>query len=248
MKKSIVLVTGGSRGIGRSICLALAERGCTVLFTYLNNEVKAGELITEINQIGTSGAYAYRCDMSSLPEVLALAKRIRQDVSYLDAIVNNAGIVGDGKPFLFATDEHWWDVIRTNVGSVTNTCRVLLPMMIARKAGRIINITSLSGQKGNAGQSAYSASKAAVVTFSRSLAKEVGRFGITVNCISPGLIDTDMTRDISNEYVANRLVWSPLKRKGGADEVANLVTYMLCDAPSYIIGQELTIDGGLGVS
>ncbi|GAB3893911.1 3-oxoacyl-ACP reductase family protein [Spirosoma agri] len=248
MKKTIVLVTGGSRGIGRSICLSLAEHGCTILFTYLSNESKAQELRDEINQMGRGEAYGYRCDMSQLPEVLDLAKRIKRDVGYLDAIVNNAGIVGDGKPFLFATDEHWWHVIRTNVGSVTNTCRVLLPMMISRKAGRIINITSLSGQKGNAGQSAYSASKAAVVTFSRSLAKEVGRFGITVNCISPGLIDTDMTRDISNEYVANRLVWSPLKRKGGADEVANFVTYMICDAPGYIIGQELTIDGGLGVS
>lgn len=247
MSNPIVLVTGGSRGIGRSICLSLAERGSTVLFTYLNNEAKAQELTAEIAQLGGK-ALAYRCDMSKLAEVLDLAKKIRQDIGHLNAIVNNAGIVGDGKPFLFATDEHWWDVIRTNIGSVTNTCRALLPMMIARKSGRIINITSLSGQKGNAGQSAYSASKAAVVTFSKSLAKEVGRFGITVNCISPGLIDTDMTRDISNEYVANRLVWSPLKRKGGADEVANLVTYMLCDAPSYIIGQELTIDGGLGVS
>ncbi len=243
-----VLVTGGSRGIGRSICLSLAARGCTVLFTYLSNDAKAQELADEIAEMGGK-AIAYKCDMSHLPQVLDLSKKIRQDaVGQLDAIVNNAGIVGDGKPFLFATDDHWWDVIRTNVGSVTNTCRALLPMMISKKAGRIINITSLSGQKGNAGQSAYSASKAAVVTFSRSLAKEVGRFNITVNCISPGLIDTDMTRDISNDYVANRLVWSPLKRKGNADEVANLVSYMLCDAPSYIIGQELTIDGGLGVS
>jgi NAD(P)-dependent dehydrogenase (short-subunit alcohol dehydrogenase family) len=247
MANFIVLVTGGSRGIGRSICLALAARGCTVLFTYFSNDAKAQELTVEIAQLGGK-ALAYRCDMSQLTEVLNLAKKIRKDAGQLDAIVNNAGIVGDGKPFLFATDDHWWHVIRTNVGSVTNTCRALLPMMISRKSGRIINITSLSGQKGNAGQSAYSASKAAVVTFSRSLAKEVGRFGITVNCISPGLIDTDMTRDISNEYVASRLVWSPLKRKGGADEVANLVAYMLCDAPSYIIGQELTIDGGLGVS
>lgn len=247
MDKFIVLVTGGSRGIGRSICLALAARGCTVLFTYLSNDVKAQELTVEIAGLGGK-ALAYRCDMSQLAQVLSLSKKIRQDVGHLDAIVNNAGIVGDGKPFLFSTDEHWWDVIRTNLGSVTNTCRVLLPMMISRKAGRIINITSLSGQKGNPGQSAYSASKAAVVTFSRSLAKEVGRFGITINCISPGLIDTDMTRDIGNDYVANRLVFSPLKRKGGADEVANLVSYMLCDAPSYIVGQELTIDGGLGVS
>lgn len=247
MKKQFVLVTGGSRGIGRSICLSLAARGCVVLFTYLTNEAKAQELVAEINADGGE-AFAYRCDMSRLENVMELATRIRRDHGHLDAIVNNAGIIGDGKPFLMAKDDHWWEVIRTNVGSVTNTCRALLPLMIARKGGRILNITSLSGQKGNPGQSAYSASKSAIVTFSRSLAKEVGRFGITINCISPGLIETDMTKDISDSYVANRVAWSPLKRKGEAQEVANLVTYMICDAPGYIVGQELTIDGGIGIS
>lgn len=247
MKNQYVLVTGGSRGIGRSVCLALASRGFVVLFTYLSNESKAQELVAEMNA-GGGTAYAYRCDMSDLKEVIRLASTIRKEHGRLDAIVNNAGILGDGKPFLMAQDDHWWDVIRTNVGSVTNTCRALLPLMIAQKGGRIINITSLSGQKGNPGQSAYSASKSAIVTFSRSLAKEVGRFGVTINCISPGLIETDMTKDISDTYVSNRMAWSPLKRKGQADEVANLVAYMICDAPGYIVGQELTIDGGIGIS
>lgn len=248
MNNQIILVTGGSRGIGRSICYTLAKRGCTVLFTYLSNEAKAQELEAEINALGAGRAYGYQCDMSNLKAVQALSARFRKEHGRLEGIVNNAGIIGDGKSFLMASDDHWWSVMRTNIGSVTNTCRIMLPLLIAQRKGRIINMTSISGQKGNAGQSAYSASKSAIVTFSRALAKEVSRFGITINCVSPGLIDTDMTSDISDEYVLNRFVNTPLKRKGEATEVANLVTYLLFDAPSYLIGQELTIDGGMAIS
>lgn len=248
MNNQIVLVTGGSRGIGRSICLVLAERGCTVLFTYLSNEVKARELVDEIAQLPGGRAYGYQCDMSDLKAVQALSVRLRKEHGRLEGLVNNAGIVGDGKAFLMASDDHWWNVMHTNIGSVTNTCRIMLPLMISQRKGRIINMTSISGQKGNAGQSAYSASKAAIVTFSRALAKEVSRFGITINCVSPGLIDTDMTSYIKEEYVANRFVNTPLKRKGLVTEVSNLVAYLLCDAPTYLIGQELTIDGGMAMS
>ena len=248
MNNQIVLVTGGSRGIGRSICFNLAERGCTVLFTYLSNEAKALELVEEINALGGGRAYGYQCDMSNLKAVQALAARFRKEHGRLEGVVNNAGIIGDGKSFLMASDDHWWSVMRTNIGCVTNTCRIMLPLMISQRKGRIINMTSISGQKGNAGQSAYSASKSAIVTFSRALAKEVSRFGITINCVSPGLIDTDMTSDIAADYVQNRFVNTPLKRKGEVAEVANLVAYLLCDAPGYLIGQELTIDGGMGIS
>jgi NAD(P)-dependent dehydrogenase (short-subunit alcohol dehydrogenase family) len=243
-----ILVTGGSRGIGRSICQVLARRGCTVIFTYLHSEEKARQLADEIAELGGGMAYGYQCDMSNLKAVQALAVRLKKDHGRLEGIVNNVGIVGDGKPFLMGSDEHWWDVMRTNIGSVTNTCRIMLPLMISQRRGRIINMTSISGQKGNPGQSAYSASKSAIVTFSRALTKEVGRFGISVNCVSPGLIDTDMTSYIPDDYIANRFVNTPLKRKGEVAEVANLVAYLMCDAPSYLVGQELTIDGGMGIS
>jgi len=248
MDNQIVLVTGGSRGIGRSICSVLAQRGCTVIFTYLNNERMALELVEEINALGGGRAYSYQCDMSNLKAVQGLAARLKKEHGRLEGIVNNAGIIGDGKSFLMASDDHWWSVMRTNIGSVTNTCRIMLPLMISQRKGRIINMTSISGQKGNAGQSAYSASKSAIVTFSRALAKEVSRFGITINCVSPGLIDTDMTSDIPNDYVVNRFVNTPLKRKGEVAEVSNLVAYLLCDAPAYLVGQELTIDGGMAIS
>ncbi|MCU0467419.1 MAG: 3-oxoacyl-ACP reductase FabG [Arcicella sp.] len=244
MENKVVLVTGGSRGIGRSICETLAERGCTVIFTYLSNEEKAQALAAEIREKGQK-AFAYYCDMSDLKSVVAFSAKIRKEYGNFDALVNNAGILGDGKPFLMSADDHWWNVMKTNIGSVTNTCRAVVPQMIAQKKGRIVNITSVSGQKGNPGQSAYSASKSAIVTFSKALAKEVGRFGVVVNCVSPGLIETDMTKNISNEYVSARSQFSALTRKGEVQEVASLVSYLICDAPEYIVAQELTIDGGL---
>ena len=246
MENKVVLVTGGSRGIGRSICETLAERGCTVIFTYLTNEEMAQSLASEIRAKGQN-AYAYMCDMSDLKAVVTFTASARKQHGAFDAVVNNAGILGDGKPFLMSADDHWWNVMKTNIGSVTNTCRAVVPQMIAQKRGKIVNITSVSGQKGNPGQSAYSASKSAIVTFSKALSKEVGRYGITVNCVSPGLIETDMTKDIPNEYVTARAKFSPMSRKGEVAEVASLVAYLVCDAPSYLVAQELTIDGGIGI-
>ncbi|MFD1816466.1 3-oxoacyl-[acyl-carrier protein] reductase [Pseudarcicella hirudinis] len=243
---NVILVSGGSRGIGRAICLELASRGNTIVFTYLSNESKANELVHEIEQNGWPAPLAYQCDMSSFSEVRQLFQKIKQHHKRVDAIVNNAGILGDGRPFMLTTDDGWWNVIKTNVASVTNTCRVALPMMIAQKGGKIINMTSLSGQKGNPGQSAYSASKSAIVTFSKALSKECGQFGVTINCVSPGLIETDMTRELTEEYFSTKMAKTPLKRKGSPEEVANLVAYLICDAPAYIVGQEMTIDGGIG--
>ena len=244
--KKVILVTGGSRGIGRAICTVLAARGHQVVFTYLSRADAARELVDEISRNGGHAPGAYQCDMSNANSVKSLMMTLKKEYGALDAVVNNAGILGDGRPFMFSTDDDWWNVVRTNVASVTNTCRMVLPMMVNRKQGIIINMTSLSGQKGNPGQTAYSASKSAIVTFSRALSKEVGQFGITINCVSPGLIETDMTKELSEEYFSLRLAKAPLKRKGSPEEVANLVTYLICDAPKYIIGQELTIDGGIG--
>ncbi|MBD2754058.1 3-oxoacyl-ACP reductase family protein [Spirosoma validum] len=242
----VVLVTGGTRGIGRAICLKLASLGHTVVFTYITNEALAQSLVEEINAMTHAPVMAYRCDMTKLPEVQKLFKEIKAAFKRVDAVVNNAGILGDGKPFMMSPDADWWHVFQTNVSSVTNTCRAVLATMISQRKGRIINITSLSGQKGNPGQSAYSASKSAIVTFSRSLYKEVGQFGITVNCVSPGLIETDMTKELSEDYFSSRMSKTPLKRKGTPEEVANVVSYLICEAPTYMIGQELTIDGGIG--
>ena len=179
----------------------------------------------------------------------SLIKTLKLEFREIDVLINNAGILGDSRPFLMTKDDDWWNILNVNVSCVINTCRAVLPIMISRKKGIIINVTSLSGQKGNQGQSAYAASKAAIVAFSKSLVKEVGNLGININCISPGLIDTDMTKDkdINPKYYEKRLANSPLKRMGQASEVANLIGYIADEAPPYLVGQEITIDGGISV-
>lgn len=245
--QKIALVTGGTRGIGRAISLELAHQGYRVIFTYLSKVEMAESLVNEIAEHNLPTAKALKCDMSDGKEVASLFKNIKKEFPKIDVVVNNAGILGNSRPFLFTTDDEWWKVVKTNVASVVNTCRNVLPMMIRQKRGVIINITSLSGQKGNPGQSAYSASKAAIVSFSKALTKEVARSGVIINCVSPGLIETDMTSNLNNGYFEERMSRSPLKRMGTSIEVANLVSYLASAAPQYIIGQEITIDGGIGV-
>lgn len=241
----VALVTGGSRGIGKSIIWHLAQAGFDIIFTYKSNEELAESIRKEVEDNSSVKALAVKCDMSDEQAVTALFKQIKSFNRRLDVVVNNAGILGESKPFLFTSNDEWWKVVHTNVSSVINTCRKAVPIMVSQKKGVIINITSVSGQKGNPGQSAYSASKAAIVSFSKALTKEVGRSGITINCVSPGLIETDMTKDISPEYFSKRIAASPLARMGKTEEVANLVTYLASDAPSYMLGQEFTIDGGI---
>ena len=243
----IALITGGTRGIGRAITLRLAENGYNVIFTYRNSQKAAQDLHQEIiEKYPTQSSLPVQCDMSEEASVGQLFKQIKKQYGRLDVVVNNAGVRGDAKPFMFTANEEWWAILNNNVASVVNTCRSAIPIMINQKRGSIINITSLVGQTGNPGQSAYAASKAAIVNLSKSMTKEVGRFGININCVSPGLIKTDMTKDIDEHYYAERLRKSPYKRMGTAHEVANLVSYLASDASSYIIGQEVTIDGGAG--
>jgi NAD(P)-dependent dehydrogenase (short-subunit alcohol dehydrogenase family) len=246
MENKVVLVTGGAKGIGRSICIELAERGCTVIFTYLTNEVKAMELVADIRSRDKK-VFSYPCDMSNIKDTMNLASKIKKEHGVINGIVNNAGILGDEKQFLMSKDDSWWNIVNTNLGCVTNTCRVFVPQMISQRSGRIINITSLSGQRGNAGQSAYSASKAAIVAFSKSISKEIGRLGIIINCVSPGLIETDMT-STQKDYFTRAVSRVLSNRMGTTEEIASLVSYLICDAPIYFVGQELTIDGGLALS
>lgn len=243
----IALVTGGTRGIGKHTCLKLAERGYQVVMTYRSSSELAKALQAEIRDKGYITPEIYQCDMTDFKQVNQVIKTIKKEYGRLDVLINNAGVLGNSKPFLMTADTEWWSTLNTNVACVVNSCRAALPLMIARKGGNIINVTSLSGQRGNPGQSAYSASKAAIVAFSKALHKEMGTMGIRINCISPGLIETDMTKDINPSYYKKRLANSPLRRMGKPGEVANLIAYMADEAPSYLIGQEITIDGGIGV-
>lgn len=245
MKKT-VLVSGGSRGIGKEIVKTLAKDGHDVIFTYLSNTESANQLCDELFTEHNLTVKAAQCNMAEMKEVKALFKEIKLIYGGVDVIVNNAGILGRTAPFLMTPDNEWWHVFNTNVACFTNPIKVGLTYMIKQKAGSIINITSLSGQKGNPGQSAYAASKAAITAFSKSLLKEVGKLNIHINNVAPGFIETDMTED-NNEYQQKRLAGSILKRPGRPDEVASLVQYLVNEAPLFLTGQEITIDGGIGV-
>jgi NAD(P)-dependent dehydrogenase (short-subunit alcohol dehydrogenase family) len=241
-----ILITGGSRGIGRAICKKIAQNSqCNIIFTYKSNEEQAKSICEEIELETNAKVYAYKCDMSNAQEVRNFFKNYKVKHQTIHTLINNAGITGKGALFIMTKEEDWWHVLNTNVACVYNACMGALPMMVSKKEGRIINITSLSGQRGNPGQSAYAASKAAIVAFSKSLNKEMGKRGIIVNCVSPGLIDTDMTNVVTEQYANEKIARSPLGRMGHTEEVADVVDYLIF-SPAYLIGQEITIDGGIG--
>ncbi len=243
----VALVTGGSRGIGRQITKLLAQKGYQVCFTFRSDTASAELLVRELNEEAYTGqVQGYQCDMTDMSSVNTLVNTLKAQYGRVDVLVNNAGVLGEMKPFLFANDDKWFETLDNNVKCVTNSCKRVLPLMIRQKKGRIINMTSIAGRMGNPGQSAYAASKAAIVAFSKSLYREVGSMGIIINCVSPGLVETDMTKDLNQKYVAEVLN-TPLGRMAHASEVANMVAYLATDAPDYLLGQELVLDGGLGI-
>ncbi len=239
----VALVTGGSRGIGRAISLRLAEAGFIVIINYRQNRDTANHLCQIITDKGYPNAIPIQADVSNLVEVKRLFTEIKQKFGTLSVLVNNAGVLGD-KLFLLSNDNDWWDTVKVNLGSVTNCCRLALPLMIAERSGIIINITSISGQRGAPGQTAYSASKAAIVGFSKSLAREIGRYNISVNCVSPGLIDTDMLHDLGENIIKERMAGLQIQRLGQPEEVAELVALLASGKIGYMFGQVIAIDGG----
>lgn len=242
-KNKIALVTGGSRGIGKAICLDLAARGFSVTFTYIRSGQEAEVVLGQMNALSDLGHAAYKCDMSSWEEVQALFKVLKEHDRLPEVLVNNAGITGDKKLFLMTSQEDWWRVFEHNVNNILHTTRLTLPGMVRKKEGVIINISSLSAKKGTPGSSAYAASKAALIAFTKSLFKEVGGYGIKFFTVSPGMVMTDMVMGASPDFFKDRLINSPLKRLGEASEVANLVGYLASDAPLFLGGQEIGIDG-----
>jgi len=246
-----ILITGGSKGIGEQMVREFAKRGHRVFFTYLSSAESSNELVKSLHDEGYETVEAFRCDMGKESDVAGLFRLQRDKLKDIDILINNAAIrdatlLGKMRPFLMTSADGWWEVVHNNVNSVLNSCRCVLPSMLRRKDGRIINITSLAGIKGNAGQSAYSASKAAISAFSRSLAKEIGQFGVTVNCVAPGFVRTGRTDEMPEQYFTDRVSRSLLKRMGTVEEIANLVCYLALDAPAFLVDQEIVIDGGNG--
>ena len=237
------LVTGGSRGIGRAIACGLAQEGADVAVNYLSRQELADEVVAEIRKLGRQGL-TVSGDVSDPASAQAMAQRVLETFGHVDILINNAGITSD-KTFVKMDQAAWRRVLAINLDGAFNCTKSLIDQMIERKWGRIVNITSVIGQIGNFGQANYAASKAGLMAFTKSLAKELATKGITVNAVAPGFIETEMA-DAIPEKVRQRLIDQiPIKRFGRAAEVARAVVYLVSSDADYITGAELSINGGL---
>lgn len=237
------LVTGASRGIGRGIALKLAEQGANVAFTYLSSPDKAKELENELNAKGIK-AKAYKSDAADYKAAEELINAVVTEFGTIDIVVNNAGITRDGL-LMRMSEENFDEVIRTNLKSVFNITKAVQRPMLKQRNGSIINITSVVGIKGNAGQANYAASKAGIIGFTKSIALELGSRNIRCNAVAPGFIETEMTAALDQKVVQGWRDAIPLKRGGTAEDVANLVLFLASDLSSYITGQVINVDGGM---
>lgn len=237
------LVTGASRGIGRAIALRLAEDGANVAVIYAGSADKAEAVVNEITALGVN-AKAYRCNVADSAAVNETVKAVTNDLGKIDILVNNAGITRDGL-MLRMKDEDFDAVLDTNLKGAFNMIRACYSGFIRKKSGKIINISSVSGIMGNAGQANYSASKAGVIGLTKSVARELASRGITCNAVAPGFIQTDMTENLGdNNPLLNSI---PLGRMGKPEDIAAAVAFLASDSAAYITGEVLKVDGGLAI-
>lgn len=238
-----ILLTGASRGIGRAMAIKFAQHGANVGFTYLSSVEKALELEKELSQYGTK-IKGFRSDAAQFAQAESLIEQFLAEFNTVDAIINNAGITRDN--LLMRMNEQQWDeVINVNLKSVFNLTKVSTRQLLKQKYGSIINVTSIVGIKGNAGQANYAASKAGIIGFTKSVALELGSRNIRCNAIAPGFIETEMTEKLADETLKTWLDGIPMKRGGKAEEVADLAVFLASDMSTYISGQVIQIDGAL---
>jgi len=245
LKNKISIVTGGSRGIGSSIVEKLASEGSNVAFTYLNSPEKAEELVTRLAHYGVK-IKAYQSDASNHQAAKDFVAKVIEDFGGLDILVNNAGITKDNL-ILRMSEEQWDQVMTVNLKSAFNLTKFAVGHMMRQRTGSIINITSVVGVFGNAGQSNYAASKAGMIGFTKSIAKEVASRNIRCNAIAPGFIETEMTHVLDEKTKETFLKNIPLGRLAKAEEVADVVVFLASNQSSYVTGQVLSVCGGLNI-
>jgi 3-oxoacyl-[acyl-carrier protein] reductase len=237
------IVTGASRGIGRAIATRFAQEGANVAFTYLSSIEKGQALEAELAAFGTK-IKGYRSDASDFQAAEDLVTQVVADFGTIDVVVNNAGITRDGL-LMRMSEENWDEVIRVNLKSVFNLSKAATKVMMRARSGSIINITSVVGLTGNAGQANYAASKAGILGFTKSVAKELGSRNVRSNAIAPGFIETEMTEELNQKAIEEWKQTIPLKRGGSPNEVADCAVFLASDMSKYITGQVLQVDGGM---
>lgn len=245
LENKTAIVTGGSRGIGRAICIALAREGANVVTCYAHGADGANETVKLCEEMGVK-ASAVQADVSKNEDVLALIAGVKESYGSIDILVNNAGVTRDNL-IMRMNETDFDDVIDTNLKGAFLCMQNVARIMLKQKAGRIINISSVVGVRGNAGQVNYSASKAGLIGMTKSVAKELGSRGITVNAVAPGFIETDMTAKLPEAVVEENLKAIPMKCLGKAEDVAELVAFLASDNARYITGQVICVDGGMAM-
>ncbi|MDM5357980.1 3-oxoacyl-[acyl-carrier-protein] reductase [Peribacillus sp. ACCC06369] len=237
------LVTGASRGIGREVALELARQGADVAINYSGSEAKANEVVDEIKALGRK-AFAVQCDVANSESVTSMIKEVVEQFGRVDILVNNAGITRDNL-LMRMKEEEWDSVINTNLKGVFLCTKAVTRQMMKQRSGRIINMASIVGVSGNAGQANYVAAKAGVIGLTKTTAKELASRGITVNAIAPGFISTDMTGELPEDVQKAMLAQIPLARFGDPKDIAAVASFLASDASKYMTGQTLHVDGGM---
>ena len=245
LKGKIALITGAAQGIGKGIALEFAKQGATVAFTVRKLDERSESLVNEITAMGGT-AKAYASDAASFSSAAEVIAEVMKDFGRIDVLVNNAGITKDGL-LMRMTEEQWDMVINTNLKSAFNYIHAITPVMMKQRGGSIINMTSIVGISGNAGQANYAASKAGMIGLTKSVAKELGSRGVRVNAIAPGFIATEMTGVLNEDLKKQWLLNIPLRREGKTEDVAKVAVFLGSDMASYVTGQVINCCGGLNM-
>ncbi|GAB6138438.1 3-oxoacyl-[acyl-carrier-protein] reductase [Halanaerobaculum tunisiense] len=247
VKDKIALITGSSRGIGKQIALKLASEGAKIVVNYpVESEAdSAAQVVAEIEEQG-SEAKAIKADVTEMEEVKEMVKEIKQEFGQLDILVNNAGITKDTL-LMRMKEQDWDDVLEVNLKGAFNTTKAVTRLMMKQRSGSIINISSVVGLRGNAGQANYSASKAGLIGLTKSTARELAKRNVTVNAVAPGFIETAMTDELSEEVVENTIDEIPLADLGQPEDVADTVLFLASEAADYITGEVIRVDGGMAM-
>ncbi len=242
-KNKTAIVTGATRGIGKSIAIELAKNGCNIIFTYKSSSSQANETENEIKKYGVK-CKSFQTDVANFEEAKNVVETVVTEFGKIDILINSAGITKDTL-LMRMKEVDFQNVIDTNLKGVFNYTNAVAKFMLSARSGKIINITSVVGITGNAGQSNYAASKAGIIGFTKSIAKEFASRNIQVNSIAPGFIETDMTRDLNEEQKKLILEKIPMKRIASPTEIANVVCFLASDFANYITGQTICVDGGM---